>query len=803
MFKNYLKVAFRNILKHKFFSLINILGMTIGVTACLLIALYVTDELSYDRFHDRADRMYQVGLNAKVGGQDITTSTTCPPMAEAFVKEIPGIEQSTRIANMWGSGVVKYEPNNLMFTEELLFYADSNFFDFFSFNLLEGDPKKALLEPNSVVLTKSMEVKYFGTESGMGKLLSIGGHEKTYKVTGITEDCPNNSHFLYNMLVSSSSAEHLKSTEWLNNYLHTYIILDKNTPAAEIEARFPDLVEKYVGPEIERFMGGTLAQMREQGGAFGYFTTPVTDIHLRSKSQHDMQPGGNITYVYVFGAIGLFIIVIACINFMNLSTARSAGRAKEVGLRKTLGSLRSQMIGQFMSESLIYSLIAVLLAVGFCYLLLPQFNLLAGKQLGMQALMSPVFLIAIVALVVIVGVVAGSYPAFYMTSFNAVEVLKGKLRAGMKSKGIRSGLVVLQFMISIVLIISTAMVYQQIRFMQDRNMGIDKHNVMIIHSSTRLGDNMNAFKNALSSQTGIVASSYTNNSFPGVNNTTVFKAAGSEQDHIMGLYYADYDHQSVMKFELKEGRYFSRDFPSDSSAILLNEAAVKEFGYTNPLQEEVIYNDDGKKEKLRVIGVFRDFNFESLKSKVRPLAIRLTDKSWQLMVRYEGNAPETVASVEKLWKQYAANEPFDYGFLDQNFDELFRSEQRIGELAQVFSGLAIFIASLGLFALAAFTTEQRAKEIGIRKAMGASSAGLVMLLSREFTWLVIIAFVPAAGLAYWFMSSWLNEFAYHIDINPLVFIASGLAAIAVAWITVSYQSIRAAAANPIDSLRQE
>lgn len=803
MFINYLKVAFRNILKHKFFSFINILGMTIGVTACLLIALYVSDELSYDRFHNRADQIYQVGLHAKIGGQDIMTSTTCPPMADAFAREISGVEQTTRIAPLWGSGVVKYEPNNLMFTEDLLFYADSNFFNFFSFQLIEGDPKKVLLEPNSVVLTRRMAQKYFGAEPALGKLLSIGGHEKTYKVTGVSEDCPTNSHFRYTMLVSSASSEHLKSTQWLNNYLHTYIMLNDGASLSAVESKFTDLVEKYVGPEIERFMGGTIEQMKQQGGDFGYYTTPLTDIHLKSKSRDDLQPGGNITYVYVFGAIGLFIIVIACINFMNLSTARSAGRAKEVGLRKTLGSLRSQMIGQFMSESLVYSLIAVLLAVGLCYLLLPQFNLLAGKQLGMEALVSPVFLISLFVLIVLVGVIAGSYPAFYMTSFNAVEVLKGKVRAGMKSKGIRSGLVVLQFMISIVLIISTAMVYQQISFMQDRNMGIDKHNVMIIHSATRLGDNTDAFKNALESQTGIVAASYTNNSFPGVNNTTVFRTVTSDQDHIMGLYYADYDHQAVMKFEMKEGRYFSKDFPSDSTAILLNEAAVQEFGFENPLQEEVIYSDSGEKERLRVIGVFKDFNFESLKTKVRPLSIRLTRKSWQLMVRYEGSAPEAVSSIEKLWKQYAPNEPFDYGFLDQNFDELFRSEQRIGVLARVFSGLAIFIASLGLFALAAFTTEQRAKEIGIRKAMGASSTGLVLLLSREFTWLVLIAFVPASALAYWFMNSWLSQFAYHIDMSPLVFIVSGFAAVAVAWITVSYQSIKAAAANPIESLRQE
>lgn len=803
MFKNYLKVAFRNILKYKFFSLINILGMTIGVTACLFIALYVTQELSYDRFHAQADKIYQVGLHARLGGQDIMTSTTCPPMAEAFVREIPGVEQATRLAEVWGSGVVKYEPKDLMFTEQKLFYADSNFFTFFSFKLIQGDPEKVLQEPNSVVLTRSMEIKYFGNESGMGKLLSIGGQKETFKVTGISEDCPANSHFLYNMLVSSSSGKHLKSNEWLSNYLYTYLMINEKTPLSAVESKFAELTGKYVGPEIERFMGGTLEQMKQQGGDFGYYLTPVTDIHLRSKSQHDLEPSGNIAYVYVFAAIGGFIIIIACINFMNLSTARSAGRAKEVGLRKTLGSLRSQMIVQFMAESLIYSLIAVLLAVGLCYLLLPYFNLLAGKQLGMEALTSKAFVLALIGMILLVGIVAGSYPAFYLTSFNAVEVLKGKVRSGMKSKGIRSGLVVLQFMISIVLIIATAVVYQQLNFMQDRNMGIDKHNVLLIHSSGRLGDNKAAFKNALEGQTDIVASSYTDNSFPGVNNTTVFKAVGSEQDHIMGLYHADYDHQSVMKFEMKEGRYFSKDFPSDSSAILLNEAAVKEFGYADPLREEVIYSDNSTKQKLRVIGVFKDFNFESMKSKVRPLAIRLTNDSWELMVRYQGNTQDVVASTEKLWKQYAPNEPFDYGFLDQNFDELFRSEQRIGQLARVFSGLAIFIASLGLFALAAFTTEQRAKEIGIRKAMGASPTGLVMLLSREFTRLVIIAFVPAAALAYWAVNQWLDGFAYRIELSPLIFFGSGIAAISVAWITVSYQSIKAAAANPVDSLRQE
>jgi putative ABC transport system permease protein len=441
--------------------------------------------------------------------------------------------------------------------------------------------------------------------------------------------------------------------------------------------------------------------------------------------------------------------------------------------------------------------------VVLCYFLLPQFNLLSGKQLGMTVLTGPVFIASLIALTVFVGLVAGSYPAFYLTSFNAVEVLKGKVRAGFKSKGVRSTLVVFQFALSIFLIIFTVVVYQQITFMQERNLGIDKHNVMIVHSANRLGNNMDAFRNALNEQTSIVSSSYTNNNFPGVNSTTVVKAAGSDEDHLMGVYYADHDHQRVMKFEMKEGRFFSKDFPSDSTAILLNEAAVKEFGYTDPLREEVIYGDGGEKERLRVIGVFKDFNFESLKTEVRPLSIRFRERSNNLMIRYEGSATEAVASVEKLWKQQAANAPLDYGFLDQNFDELFRSEQRMGQLFQVFSVLAIFIACLGLFALAAFTAEQRTKEIGIRKAMGASSVGLTILLSKEFTRLVIIAFVPAALGAWWVVNNWLNSFAYHVEMSPMVFAGSGIAAIVIAWLTVSFQSIKAAASNPVESLRYE
>jgi putative ABC transport system permease protein len=447
---------------------------------------------------------------------------------------------------------------------------------------------------------------------------------------------------------------------------------------------------------------------------------------------------------------------------------------------------------------------AVLLALMACYLLLPYFNILSGKELGMETFKTPLFIGGIAILVLLVGVVSGSYPAFYLTSFSAVEVLKGKVRAGAKSKGIRSLLVVFQFGLSIFLIIFTVVVYQQIQYMQLKNLGIDKNGVLIVESANRLGTNKEAFRNALAQQTGITNISYTNNSFPGVNSTTVFKTAGSEQDHIMGVYYADYEHQGVLRFDLKEGRYFSKDFPSDSLAIVLNEAAAKEFGFENGVGEEVLYSDNGTSfKKYKVVGVIKNFNFESFKDQVRPLSILLTQNANNLMVRYEGDPALLIERVEKLWKQHSTNEPIEYSFLDESFDRLFRAEQRMGKLFSVFSGLAIFIASLGLFALAAFTTEQRTKEIGVRKSMGASVFSLTVLLSKEFTRLVVIAFIPASALAWYVSTTWLNGFAYRIDINPIVFVLSGLAAIIIAWLTVSYQSIKAAAANPVDSLRYE
>lgn len=802
MIRNYLKVAFRNILKHKFFSFINITGLVIGMTCCLLIFVYIKDELSFDRFHAQSLNIYRVMLHGKIGGQELQTLVSNPVLAETMQKEIPGIEQAVRIDHR-GDRIMRLEDK--AFSEKDVLAVDSNFFQLFSFELLYGDVKTALVEPNSMVVTTATAEKYFGSAAGaMGKTLLVDAEKRAFKITGVSAVPPSNSHIQYTALLSWSSYPERGRGGWTSNSFYTYILKNPNTKVADINAKLEDMVARFVGPELESGLGVSFDKFREQGGIYSYYVLPMVDTHLHTNHlMHDMQPKGDIRYVYIFGAVGLFILVIACINFMNLSTARSAGRAKEVGLRKTLGSQRGQMIGQFLAESFIYSAVSVLIAVMFSYVLLPFFNTLSGKELTLAVLREPAFISIVFGLIVFVGLIAGSYPAFYLTSFNAVEVLKGKVRAGMKSKGVRSTLVVVQFAVSTFLIISTLIVYNQLSFLQNKDMGLDHHHIINIEGMDRLGKNQRAFNDKVKALAGVEQTSFTNNSFPGVNNTTVFMEKNSKAEKMMGKYWADWDHLETMRFTLQEGRFFSREF-NDSLSCVLNEAAVREFGWTeSALGKEIMDFNGPEPSVIRVVGVVKDFNFESLKDKVRPMIIRLGDEGSDLIVRYSGDPQHVVASIETLWKQHAVGEPLEYAFLDQEFDQLFRAETRLRDVFTVFSGLAILIACLGLFALAAFTTEQRTKEIGIRKTMGASSLGLAVLLSKEFTVLVLIAIVPAIALGWYVSDQWLSGFAYRIEIGPVVFVLSAFIALGIAWLTVAYQSLRAAVSNPIKSLRHE
>lgn len=802
MIRNYITIAIRNILKHKFFAAINLAGLTVGITACLFIFIYVKDELSYDRFHQDSENIFRIGLEGRMSGQEFNTTNSSYAVGPAMKEEIPGVTDYVRL---WpAANTVIFSIDDKSFSEKKIFYADSNFFSFFSYELKEGNRVNILAEPNTVVITEELASKYFGSEPALGKQILIGTDKRSFKVSGVAENVPSNSQLKFNALLSLSTVDNEIYKGWTGNSMQTYFRKNNNTDVATLNAELEKLVAKHVGPEIEQ-LGFSFEEFKKQGGKYSYVAYPLVDSHLRNKYTDDTEPASDIKYVYIFSAVGVFILLIACINFMNLSTARSAGRAKEVGLRKTLGSLRTQLVAQFLAESFVYSTVAMVIAIVMAYLCMPGFNFLAGKSLSIASLADPIFIGVAIGMMLLVALLAGSYPALYLTSFNPVEVLKGKLRAGMKTKGVRSTLVVIQFSVSIFLIAATLVVFQQLNFMQSRNLGMDKNNVITIQNMRAIGTNRQSFKNQLDQKSGIVKTSYTNNLFPGINNVNVFRTVESNRDFLLASYFADWDHQEVMKFKLVNGRFFSRDMATDSSACLINQAAVRELGWTteSAMGKEILDYSGPAPTKKIVIGVIEDFNYESLKNQVRPLIIQLTDISRQLMVRYEGNPKDALASIEQQWKEIAPGVPLEFSFMDQDFDSLFRTEMRLRDLFTVFSGLTIFIACLGLFALAAFLTEQRTKEIGIRKALGASTSRLVVTLSKEFIILVSISFVLATIPAWYFMDKWLSGFAYRIDLGILVFVLAGLSALLVAGLTIGFQSVKAARANPVNSLRYE
>ncbi|MDN5213299.1 ABC transporter permease [Fulvivirgaceae bacterium BMA12] len=804
MIKDYLKITFRTLANQKFYTGLNIVGLSIGIASCLLILLYVHHELSYDTFHEKAERVYRVGLNGKIAEQEIFTTSSCPPLAFTAVEEFPEVENATRIFPYWAQQIIRYGETAIF--EEKVYFADSSFFDVFGFKLLEGNPATALVEPNTVVIPEDVAQKYFGEESAFGKTILIGAEKVPHKVTGVLDKLPPNTHLHFDMLRSMVSWPNHKDQVWLNNNLVTYLLLHEGASPASLEEKFVSMVIKYVGPEVQQFMGISLETFAQQGNKYGFFLQPLLDIHLHSDLKDELEPNGDITYVYIFGAIAFFIILLACINFMNLATARSANRAKEVGVRKTLGSLRSTLVWQFITESVVLSLIATLLALGATALLLSPFNDISGKEISAALFGKPWFIMALSGLMLTVGVIAGSYPAFYLSSFRPVEVLKGRLKAGMKSSGIRNVLVVFQFFISITLIICTILVYEQLEYTRTKNLGFEKENVVVIEGMWPLSrGQQNTLKQALIDQSQVINASISNNVPPGVNNTTVFRKKGTEDDILISTYNVDYDHLATMKIELLDGRNFSRDFPTDTTAILLNQAAVKAFGLTQAVNETLeFFGGDNGRQDFKIVGVFKDFNYETLKNEISPLALFLTRQGGLMSVRVRGeNMPATLAMMEEAWKKHTPGEPFQYHFLDESYDALFRAEQRLGKVFSIFTGLAILVACLGLLGLAAFMAEQRTKEIGIRKVLGASIPGVILLLSKDFTKLVIFAFVLAIPVAYIIVDKWLEGFAFHIEIGPGTFVVAGIMALLIAWLTVSWQSIKAAAANPVRSLRSE
>lgn len=813
MFKNYIITGLRNILKHKFYALINILGLTIAITSALFIVLYIVDEMSYEDFHSEAENIYRIGLKAQLGDQKINVFSSPPPLGQAMAEDIPEVESACRLW-AWDDVIIRYEDH--AFTEDHFYLVDSNFFEIFTFELVKGDKQTVFQDPESIVLTETLAKKYFGEEEPLGKMLIVANHKQAMKVTGVAKDPPHNTNIQFNLLLPIYSQQHMRTnTRWLNNFLRTFFKVYPGSDMTRVQEKLNEMVITNVGPELEQAMGVNIEQFKDQDeGEYGFTFQPIQDVHLNSDLQHEMEPTSDMKYLYIFGAIGIFILLIGSINFMNLSTARSAGRSREVGMRKTFGSLRHQLIFQFLIESVIYTIVAAVLSIILFVVLLPEFNFLSAKSIQYEAVLAPWMITGLVFIVFIVGILAGSYPAFYLSKFGITQVFQGKVAKGMKDGAIRGGLVVLQFTISIFMIICTTVVYKQLIFTQNKDLGYNKDKVIAIFNANRLENNKKGFKTDLLTNHGIQAVSFASNPIPGVGNTNVFRKDGSDEDHMLAQYWSDYDQLDVYQFELIAGRFFSRDFPSDSSAVILNESAANAFGWENPIGENVLQLHQDGFETLKVVGVVKDFHFESLRDEIRPMIINFVSDNTAggggdmranlatLRFKFEDHR-EAIDVITEAWKKYSNGEPIEFVFIDQTLDDMYRTEQRTGQLFSIFTIIAIFIASLGLFALASFTAEQRTKEIGIRKAMGASGISIIRLLSMEFTKFVFIGFLLSIFPAYYFINNWLQSFAYQVEYGVGIFVISGFAGLLVALCTVAYHALKAAGINPSDALRYE
>lgn len=809
MFSNYLKIAWRNLLKNKTFSLINIIGLASGLASFILITLYITDELRYDRYHEKADRIYRINSDIRFGGTALNMAVSADPMGATLKKDYPQVEQFARIYASEGSKLFKKD--NVFINESRVAYADSTLFDVFTFPAIAGNPKTALNEPNTVVVTESTAKKYFGSvEAAMGKTMECNDERnRLYKVTAVIKDIPKNSHFILDMFLSMVNVEY-GFGNFLSHNFHTYIVLKPGTDYKAFEKNFVQVIDKYMLPQAKQFMQiESMKDFEKTGNRLAYSLIPLTDIHLHSERGVELGVNGSIQYVYIFGAVALFILLIACINFMNLSTARSASRAKEVGIRKVLGTEKKSLIRQFLAESTLTSFIALLLAVAFTWLALNWFNDLAAKEFQITDLLQPGFLLFLLAMPLAVGLVAGSYPAFFLSSFKPIAVLKGKMNTGFSKSNLRSTLVVFQFFTTILLITGTIVIYKQLNYIQSTKIGFNKEQVMVVDIPSMSRSTAESFKTEVSKLSSVKSASFAgflpvSNSSRNDNTWSTESVMTEKNGFNMQNWRIDYDYIPTLGMEIIKGRNFSPQYGGDSTALIINEATAALIGGGDPVGRK-LYSSDGQNPIVyTVIGVVKNFNYESLRKNVSPLAFRLGNNRWAAAFRVETKDMKNLLSqVESKFKAMAPGMPFSYNFLDESFDRMYRDEQRIGKIAFSFSFLAILIACLGLFGLATYMAEQRTKEIGIRKVLGASVSGIVQMLSKDFVKLVLIACVFALPLAWWAMSQWLQNFAYRVTIGWWVFAAAAVIALIIAVLTVSSQAVKAALSNPVKSLRTE
>jgi len=803
MIKNYLKIALRNIRKHKGTSLINIAGLAIGIACSILIILFVTYERSYDRFHDNADRIYRLAVRASVGDTKINQTYSSSETFRRLLVDFPEIEKGVKFLNLGRTPVVL---NERTFYESRFYAVDSPFYEIFTIPLIFGNPETVLTDPNTMVISKDTALKYFGDTDVVGKKLSVdfswGLGRIDFQITGVSENVPDNSHFHYDLLVSSASfPDFINNTGWSSNNFITYLLLKEGTSKTWFDEKLKEFTRRHVGP---RNYDAAIAR----GDFWEYFLQPVAEIHLNSDLNGEFEANGNKTYVFIFSVISVIILLIACINFMNLSTAKSSLRAREVGLRKVVGSSRKKLIGQFLSESVLLSFISLALGLVIVQILLPVYKNFIGRELHMRYFDNILVIPSLLVLGLMVGVISGSYPAFFLSSFKPVAVLRGSTSSSKGSSFLRNILVILQFSISIFLIIGTLVVFQQLKFFQNTRLGFDKEQVLVVHNPGALGSEVTAFKEALKSHSQIINVAGSN-TLPGRSFSNIgFGAEGVDKSFTLNLCICDYDFLDTLKMEMALGRFFSREFPTDSHAAILNEKAAKLLGWDNPIGKR-INNWARERGNFTVIGVIKDYHYESLHQEIRPQALFLIGGYYNRVESYISirlnteNVSETVKFVGNLWNDFAPDKPFEYSFLDRDYDNLYRNERQTRSLFSVFSFLAIFIACLGLFGLAAFVADRKTKEIGIRKILGSSVIKIVNDLNKSFIKWVLIANLIAWPAAWYFMNNWLRNFAYRIDLSWWMFVLAAVLALLVALLTVSFQSIKAALKNPADALRYE
>jgi putative ABC transport system permease protein len=800
MLKNLFKIAVRNILKDRTYSAINVMGLTIGITCSLFLLMYILDELSFDRYHKNADNLYRIVSNIKEPDNAFTWAVAQIPLAEELRDNYPEVTNAVRF---FGTQSTLYKNGDKQFTENEFFFADSTVFDMFTYPWIAGDQATALDNPFSIVLTEKIAIKYFGNATqALGQSLQNKQGED-FRITGVMKDVPLNSHFRFDALISRNTRPDYQGS-WGNFGVFTYIQLPEGYELTKMSASLDSVIKEKVNPIFDQF-----------GIKIRYEMQRITDIHLHSKIQDEAEAGGDISYIYIFGAVAGFMLIIACINYMNLATARSANRAKEVGIRKVMGSQRFQLISQFLTESVVLALISLITSMILIYALLPGFNFLASKQLPFSYILQPKVLLSLLGVVLFVGIIGGSYPAFYLSGFSPVNVLKGKLASRGGTVIFRKGLVILQFSISIFMLISTLIVFDQLQFLRNKDLGFDKEHVIRI----RLNDKPQRDKSQVLldrlRQVKEVGGVGMANSSPGEGiGKLLLKVEDNEgklTDRGVDLFGADFDFVKTMGMKIVQGRDFSRDVASDTTyAVLVNESMVKRMAWTDPIGKKFVFEDgppgpDGDAEK-RVVGVVKDYHQNSLYDPIEPLMIELRKRNSYVFVRtQEGDVRQSIAGVEKAWKEIFPDYAFEYDFLDQDFNSQYKADEKRSQIFTAFSGLTIIIACLGLLGLAAFTTEQRTKEIGVRKVIGASIGNLVFLVSREFFILVGIGTLLAFPFSWYFTESWLQNFAYRINLTGewLTFVASAFLALSITFLTVSFHVIRAASANPVNSLRDE